>query len=100
MKKKVLSMLVTFAMLLSMFPATAFAADFNVTADGNDLDGADSADFYTFDGKVSVDNADAGESAGTLNMVVHWRRCKHHRDWLYLRLRRSASYSFRRLRDR
>ena len=37
MKKKVLSMLVTFAMLLSMFPATAFAADFNVTADGNDL---------------------------------------------------------------
>lgn len=40
MKKKVLSMLVTIAMLFSMLPATAFAADFNVTADGNDLDGA------------------------------------------------------------
>ena len=34
MKKKVLSMLVTCAMLLSMLPATAFAADFNVTDDG------------------------------------------------------------------
>lgn len=53
MKKKVLSMLVTFAMLLSMLPATALAADFNVTADGNDLDGADSADFYTFDEVLS-----------------------------------------------
>lgn len=59
MKKKVLSMLVTFAMLLSMFPATAFAADFNVTADGNDLDGADSADFYTFDEVLS--QATAGD---------------------------------------
>ena len=59
MKKKVLSMLVTFAMLLSMLPATALAADFNVTADGNDLDGADSADFYTFDEVLS--QATAGD---------------------------------------
>ena len=53
MKKKVLSLLVAFAMLLSMLPATALAADFNVTADGNDLDGEDSADFYTFDEVLS-----------------------------------------------
>lgn len=59
MKKKVLSMLVTFAMLLSMLPATALAADFNVTADGNDLDGANSADFYTFDEVLSQATAGA-----------------------------------------
>lgn len=49
MKKKVLSLLVTFAMLFSMLPATALAADFNVTADGNDLNDAESNDYYTFD---------------------------------------------------
>ncbi len=49
MKKKVLSLLVTFAMVLGMFPATALAADFNVTADGNDLNDAESNDYYTFD---------------------------------------------------
>ena len=45
MKKKVLSLLVTFAMVLGMFPATALAADFKVTADGNDLDGAESQEY-------------------------------------------------------
>ena len=58
MKKKVLSMLVTIAMLFSMFPATAFAADFNVTADGNDLDDADSQEYYKFDEVANTATAD------------------------------------------
>lgn len=71
MKKKVLSMLVTFAMLLSMFPATAFAADFNVAADGNDLDGADSADFYTFDEVLS--QATVGDQSISKRMLRRMR---------------------------
>ena len=58
MKKKVLSMLVTFAMLLSMFPATAFAADYNVTANGNDLDDAESQEYYKFDEVANTATAD------------------------------------------
>ena len=65
MKKKVLSMLVTFAMLLSMLPATALAADFSLTVDADSTLGDCTviADSAATDAKVNGSVVTGTESA-------------------------------------